>query len=181
MKRIVLLAFMLIGSNLFAQEWKVVEWEGKSQADIRSSLKVWVADYFRSAKDVIQHDDSDRIIVKANADLNETSVSGDLSIPVNYVMDFTIDFQLKDSKYRYMVKDVFLSDKRGKYTLQSLSAENEDNRKLALKYKGNTRKGIEAGIAAIDRIIGQSQSFTEKLGSDIQTIPSKTKSETENW
>ncbi len=172
---------MLIGSRLFAQEWKVVEWDGKLQSEIRSSLKVWVADYFRSAKDVLQLDEPDRIIVKGKADLNEKSVSGDLSIPVNYVMDFTIDFQLKDSKYRYLIKDIFLSDKLGKYTLQSLSAENDNNRKLALKYKGNTRKGIEAGIAAIERIIVQSQSFSEKLKSDIDAIPLKTKSETENW
>ncbi|MFE2863228.1 DUF4468 domain-containing protein [Sphingobacterium multivorum] len=181
MKRIILLAFMLIGSRLFAQEWKVVEWEGKSQAEIRSALKVWVADYFRSAKDVLQLDEKDRIIVKGKADLNETSVSSGLSIPVNYVMDFTIDFQLKDSKYRYIIKDIFLSDRQGKYTLQSLSSENDDNRKLALQYKGNTKKGIEAGIAAIERIIDQSKYFSEKLKSDIEAIPLKTKSETENW
>ncbi|MGJ1417205.1 hypothetical protein [Sphingobacterium multivorum] len=40
MKRIVLLAFMLIGSRLFAQEWKFVEWGSKSQAEILIDFKL---------------------------------------------------------------------------------------------------------------------------------------------
>ena len=181
MKRIVLLAFMLIGSRLFAQEWKVVEWEGKSQPDIRSAVKAWVADYFKSAKDVIQLDEIDRLIIKGNTDLHEVSETKYGSIPVDYTMKFTIDLQIKDSKYRYQLKDVLLSNNLGTYTVETLVVTNEENRKEALKHKGAARKGIESGIEAIDRIIENSQTTLSRIKSDIESIPSKTKSETENW
>lgn len=181
MKRILLLAFMLIGSRLFAQEWKVVEWDGKSQADIRSALKVWVADYFKSAKDVIQLDESDRLMIKGNTGLHESSETKYGSIPVDFTMNFTIDFQVKDSKYRYQIKDLLLSNKLGTYSIESILATNEDHRKEALKYKGATRKGIESGIEAIERIIDQSKTRLSGIKSDIESIPLKTKSETENW
>lgn len=181
MKRIVLLAFMLIGSRLFAQEWKVVEWDGKSQTEIRSSLKAWVADYFKSAKDVLQLDEPDRIIIKGNTELNEIAETKYGSIPVYYTMKFAIDIQIKESKYRYQVKDVLLSDKLGTYTVETLIVSNEENRKEALKHKGAARNGIEAGIKAIDRIIEKSQITLSQIKLDIEGIPSKTKSETENW
>ncbi|MDQ1150192.1 hypothetical protein QE382_002176 [Sphingobacterium zeae] len=181
MKRIILLAFMLIGSRLFAQEWKVVEWEGKPQSEIRSSLKAWVADYFKSARNVIQLDEVDRIIIKGNNSINEVSETKYGSIPVNYTVHFTIDFQIKDSKYRYIIKDISLKTPLVSFTPESLKLANDESRKTALKYKGNSRQAMESGADAVDRVLDQSNTFLSSLGRDIEAIPSKTKSETETW
>lgn len=181
MKRIVLLTFMLIGSRLFAQEWKVVEWDGKPQSDIRSAIKVWVADYFKSAKSVIQLDELDRVIIKGNTGIYEVSETKYGSIPVDYTMNFTIDFQIKDSKYRYLVKDIILKTQLVSFTPQSLKLANDENRKTALKYKGNSRQAMESGADAVDRVLEQSKILLSNISKDIEAIPSKTKSETENW
>lgn len=181
MKRFVLLAFMLIGSRLFAQEWKVVEWDGKSQAEIRSSLKAWVADYFKSAKDVIQLDEDDRIILKGLTNVSDHYEDEGMNIPVNFSINFTIDFQIKQSKFRYLIKDKYFKNSVGSYTEDQLIFENSKNKKEALKFKGRARKGIEASTISIDRIIEKSIYSLEQISNDIQAIPSKTKSETENW
>ncbi|WP_312363971.1 DUF4468 domain-containing protein [Sphingobacterium sp.] len=181
MKRIILLAFMLIGSRLFAQEWKVVEWEGKTQSEIRSSLKAWVADYFKSAKDVIQLDEADRIILKGLTPLVEHYEDEGMNIPINFSMNFTIDFQIKESKFRYTVKDIYFKNSVGSYTEGQMLVENNKNKKEALKFKGRARKGIEASTIAVDRIVERSKSSLEEISKDIESIPLKTKSETENW
>ncbi|WP_343322317.1 DUF4468 domain-containing protein [Sphingobacterium multivorum] len=181
MKRILLLTFMLIGCRLFAQEWKVVEWDGKSQGEIRSALKVWVADYFKSAKNVIQLDELDRIIIKGNNGIYEVSETKYGSIPVDYTLNFTIDFQIKDSKFRYLVKDLILKTPLVSFTPESLKLANDENRTAALKYKGNSRKAMESGADAIDRVLDRSKIFLSHLSEDIESIPLKTKSETENW
>lgn len=181
MKRIVLIAFMLIGTRLFAQEWKVVEWEGKNQSEIRSAVKAWIADYFKSAKDVIQLDEDDRIILKGLSPIVEQYEDEGMNIPINFSMNFTIDFQIKESKFRFLVKDIYFKNSVGSYTEDQMLLENNKNKKEALKFKGRARKGIEASTVAIDRIIERSKSSLEQISKDIEAIPLKTKSETENW
>lgn len=181
MKRIILLAFMLIGSRLFAQEWKVVEWEGKPQSEIRSSLKAWIADYFKSAKDVIQLDEADRIILKGLTNISDHYEDEGMNIPVNFSIYFTIDFQIKESKFRYLIKDKYFRNSVGSYTEDQLISENSKNKKEALKFKGRARKGIEASTFAIDRIVVKSNDSLEQISNNIQDIPSKIKSETEEW
>lgn len=179
MRRVVLLAIMLIGSRLFAQEWNVVEWEGKSQPEIRSAIKVWIADYFKSAKDVIQLDEADRIMVKGNTDINEVSETKYGAIPVNYTMNFTIDFQIKDSKYRYLIKDIILKTPLVSFTPETLKLANDESRKTALKYKGSSRQAMESGSDAVDRVLEQSKVILSNISKDIEAVPLKTKSETD--
>ncbi len=181
MKRILLLAFMLIGGRLFAQEWKVVEWEGKSQPEIRSAIKVWIADYFKSAKDVIQLDEPARIMVKGVSIENDVITVMGNSIPANYTMNFTLDFQIKDDKFRYQTKNITLNTSGYTTTIEDMKKSNEENKIAAKNMKGAAKKGYIAGIQMADTMINRFTNTLHNLDESINNIPSLEKSETENW
>lgn len=74
-----------------------------SQSSIHLKAKEWVAQYFKSAKAVIQLDEPEagKLIVKGN-----TLVSGQGTYAPIEVMNFTIEVASKENKYRIRLKDI---------------------------------------------------------------------------
>lgn len=83
---------------------------------IYSKISEWIALNFKSAKNVVQLSDSEagKIIVKGS--LNSTfklKTLGMMTYP--YILSFTINFTVKDDKYR-MIVDNFDVDQTGSYS-----------------------------------------------------------------
>lgn len=109
MKRFLFIGIsLLIISSLSAQEnfyWEVIDSTAKSKDQIYSATKVFIAETWRSAQDVIQNDDREggTIIVKGLS-VKEASV---FTAQYRYVYRYTVTFQMKENKYRIFLKDVF--------------------------------------------------------------------------
>lgn len=107
-KILVILFTLLLSTTGFAQEISekesffpkyqgVVTMENKSKDVIFSSAKLWVAENFRSAQNVIQLDDAENgvLLIKANFVLYYSG------FPIrNY---FTLKVEAKDGRFRYTV------------------------------------------------------------------------------
>jgi hypothetical protein len=75
---------------------------GSSKLDLHSGLREWVAKNFKSANAVIQMDDKEagKIIVKGlHKQFYMFRYLGS-DVPINYNLNFTIDFTIKEERYR---------------------------------------------------------------------------------
>ncbi len=112
MKRILFLSlFLFVLSNLSAQEnfhWELIDSTAKSKDQIYTSTKVFIAEAWRSAQDVIQNDDKDGgvIIVKGVSIQKIEYMMG----TYRYEYRYTASFQMKDNKFRMILKDVYCAN-----------------------------------------------------------------------
>jgi len=78
-----------------------IEMPGVSKNELYNRAKKWIAENFRSAKDIIQLDDKEngKIIVKSNI-----TYTGKFSRAYIGSFDFTFTFDCKEGKYKYLVE-----------------------------------------------------------------------------
>jgi hypothetical protein len=105
----VFFALLFLPSMLVAQEYsEVVEVSGKNADQLYASAKVWFAETFRSAQDVIQMDDQKSGTIIGKGIL---STSNDLMVGVNseMVIRFVVKIMVKDNRYKYDMYDFLVS------------------------------------------------------------------------
>ena len=126
MKRISALIFLTLCFAVFGQDklpefprnekgeityQEVVQVEGVSAAELRSRARAWIANTFRSAKDVVQLDDAEagRIIVKGL--LGATWNISKRLARTDYFRH-TLTIEIKDGRYRYTLDSFALTSKQ---------------------------------------------------------------------
>lgn len=113
MKRNLILCFCVIAFlPLFSQAEqplefsKVVQAEGKSADEIYSSVKVWIAENYRSAQDIIQLDDKQGgiIVLKAAHQFNYSTMSApSFPGPIHY----TLKISIKDGRFKVDMDKIY--------------------------------------------------------------------------
>jgi hypothetical protein len=117
-KRVLILVFFSIPISLFAQKdslgmpvlngmvgiQKVVVLDSVTQKNVYSRAKLYFAETYKSAKDVIQLDDSEQGLIVGKA-YTTGSYSVMLTIATLEVW-FTLKIECKDSKYRYTLDNI---------------------------------------------------------------------------
>ena len=83
---------------------EVVPVENATQAELYARGKVWFAQNFKSAKDVIQADDKQAGILVGKG-WQEVRVAGAMGTAVPQKLNYTIRLALKDGRYRYELTD----------------------------------------------------------------------------
>jgi len=110
MRKILLLLFVFCASCSFAQKPiecdTIIECPGLTADQIYSRMKYFVADNFKSAQNVIQLDDKEEhhLLCKGNIRLEVRSLTWSM---LDGVINFTLDLQAKDGKYRLIMRDFY--------------------------------------------------------------------------
>jgi len=86
---------------------EVVEVPGKSKSEIFKNAKVWFANNFRSAKDVINFQDEDSGIVSGRG--NTSLYLQSLGVPVERILYYSIKIEAKDGRFRYTIDEIEIS------------------------------------------------------------------------
>jgi hypothetical protein len=109
MKNLIIIFFAVTSLNAFSQEnfkWDKVIEVNKTQTDLYSSTKEFIADYWKSANNVIQNDDREggvlivKGITKHPIEFNKINVQ-------YYTYAYTIKFYLKENRCRILIENVF--------------------------------------------------------------------------
>lgn len=97
-----------ITSNDYPKYQGVISLEGKSSYDIYKNIKLWIADNFKSANDVIQMDDNESgiIVVKGIIPISLKTMVG----AYTYSMYTSFKFEIKDGKFRYTAEVASIVD-----------------------------------------------------------------------
>jgi hypothetical protein len=110
MKKVLLLAVMamLFSITGFSQEnfkWDVKDSIPKTKDQIYSLTKLFIADYWKSAQNVIQSDDKESgvVLIKGNVVLHKNFQLNDHV----YTFPYTIKFYMKENKYRILIDNIY--------------------------------------------------------------------------
>lgn len=93
--------FVNIGT---AQEWEKIDSVQKSKEQIYSDTKMFIAEYWKSAQNVIQNDDKEggTILVKGSLKTINRGAYKTQSL----IYSYTVLFLIRDQKYKIVVKNV---------------------------------------------------------------------------
>jgi hypothetical protein len=108
MKKIILFTIMLF--SLFGYSQKDFKWEKidsiqKSKVELYSDTKMFIAEYWKSAKDVIQNDDKESGMILIKGIVNE-----DIYFQFNnhtYTYGYNVKFLFRDKKYKIIIDNVY--------------------------------------------------------------------------
>lgn len=132
-----LLLFLFSSSFLAAQESKhtnftaVIAVDSVSAKDLKKRADIWFVSAFKDSKSVIQINEDDRIIGKANTFYSHKNAFNDY---YDGNIEFTISLYFKDGRYKYELKDFIHS---GKNINIGLITEAEE---APFKVLGSTKK-----------------------------------------
>lgn len=95
-------------SNEFPVYQGVVNINNKSASDLYAHIKLWIAENFRSANDVIQLDDKENgvLVVKGNIPITMKTLVG----MYTYSMHTNFKFETKENRFRYTADVVSVVD-----------------------------------------------------------------------
>ena len=106
MKKILFIIFLSVMIPSKAQEFKdgqfvkVIQAEGMSVEEIRTSIREWVSESYGSAESVIDLDSKTKIIVKGQVNLPQTS--GEYKVDAKFKTTLTISY--KESRFKVDLK-----------------------------------------------------------------------------
>jgi len=108
MNQYAVIILLLISSSLYSQEsfqWEKVDSVGKTKEQIYTDTKIFIANTWKSAQNVIQNDDKDGgvIIVRGSS---THKIMHYLNY-YTYVYSYTVTFKMKDNKYKISIDNVF--------------------------------------------------------------------------
>lgn len=108
MKKILLMAMCLFAVlSINAQDFKfekVIE-AGKNKSELYSKSKMFVADFWNSAKNVTQNQDDEASTIQLKA-IKEIEVKAGMGLVNLYTYKYSVKIQAKDQKCRIQVYDV---------------------------------------------------------------------------
>jgi hypothetical protein len=114
MKTILIAVFLFANTiHIFAQEnfkWELTDSTLKIKDKLYSDTKMFIAETWKSAKDVIQNDDKENgIILIRGLDHVSTTINMGMQ-QLTYYFSYQVKFQMKDKKYRITLDNVFCDD-----------------------------------------------------------------------
>lgn len=113
MKKILLLCMLFVGINLMSQEtfqWDIRGETSKDKSQLYSDVKMFIAEYWKSAQNVIQNDDKEQGLIVLKG-LDRENLVFQLNDHIwTYV--YTIKFYVKDNKYRIVIDNVYCESAR---------------------------------------------------------------------
>ena len=97
--------FLQMGFSQTNFSWEKVDTTSKNIAQIYSLTKMFVAETWKSSKDVIQNDDKDAgvILVKGSSVQNVAHLLGIFT----YVYNYQVTFKMKENKFKIMINNVY--------------------------------------------------------------------------
>lgn len=174
---LIIIVCVLMSINIKAQEnftWEKIDSVSKTKLQIYSDTKMFIAQEFKSANNVIQNDDRESgvILVKGTI-VKHLQYNSGLAY-CNYYYDFTVTFLMKDYKYKMSINNVYCSLTAGSGNLgygkiQPFEGDFNGN---AFSYNTTKQKAKELMIslkADLQKIVDSYDKFI------------KTPSKTENW
>lgn len=105
------------------QSQKVFEFPDKSASEIYKQSKLWVADYYRSAKDVIGGDIEDQFI--KGSGFVESGAKMEGLIPVFWDIDYRFSIEIKDGKSRMTIYGFVTSNEYGRRDAEVYCVKNK--------------------------------------------------------
>lgn len=114
MKKLILFTGSILIATLgFAQtnyKWDKVDSVAKTKAQIYSDTKMFIAEYWKSAQNVIQNDDKEggMILIKGASIQSKSFQMNDHT----WTFTYTVKFLMKDNKYRIVIEDVYCQSAR---------------------------------------------------------------------
>lgn len=115
MKKVLLIALMAMffTVNGFSQDnfkWDIKDSIPKSKDKIYALTKLFIADYWKSAQNVIQSDDKESgiILIKGNIVIHKYFQLNDHE----YIFPYTVKFYMKDKKYRIIIDNIYCESAR---------------------------------------------------------------------
>lgn len=91
-------------------KWEKVDSVNKTKDQIYSDTKMFIAETWKSAQNVIQNDDKDggMILIKGASIQTAYYGKGMMMQTYKYIYNYTIKFMMKDGKYKMILDDVVL-------------------------------------------------------------------------
>ncbi len=121
----VLTSFSSFGQAIFPVDEKgeiiyseVVKVDSSNYKELYVRAHEWFADTFKSAKDVIQLDDKEagKIVGKGNVEVSDNNNHNSLVyLPWTGTVDFTVEIQTKDARYKYAFSKFTYTNDEGGY------------------------------------------------------------------
>lgn len=108
MKKLSIFLFGLVSFTAIAQtnfKWEKVDSVNKTKAEIYSDTKLFIAQQWRSAKDIIQNDDKETGVIFLKGSITK-KVPFMLSNYI-YVYQYSVTFKMKDGRFRISITDVY--------------------------------------------------------------------------
>ena len=106
-KLLTLFFFFSLCAVNFAQtnfKWELTDSTAKTKTQIYADTKLFIAEAWNSAKDVIQNDDKENGIVLIKG-LSKSRITGVWGYS-DYYFSYTVQFRMKDGKYRITLDNV---------------------------------------------------------------------------
>ena len=125
MKKLNLIFVFVIGMMAFTAKaqvdfkWNKVDSVSKSKSQIYSDTKMFIAQYWKSAHDVIQNDDKENgnVLIKGNT----KQIIDYCMVTYTYYYNYTVTFLMKDNKFKLILDNVNCSStvapSNAKYTI----------------------------------------------------------------
>lgn len=134
---LLLLALITI-NNVFAQEnfvWEKTDSVAKTKEQIYSDTKMFIAEYWKSAKSVIQNDDKEGGLILVKGIVMVSRVYA--LYPYEYTYSYNVTFRMKNSKYKITIDNVYCE-----------SANIGDVRKLKVvhPFEGDDAPDMKSGL-----------------------------------
>jgi hypothetical protein len=111
MKTLTLIATVLYSTTTLGQsnfQWEKMDSVSKSKNQIYSLTKMYIAETWKSAKEVIQNDDKEEgVILVKGASFQEYPFMGGIYV---YMYKYTMTFKMKDNKCKVTLNNVYCED-----------------------------------------------------------------------
>jgi len=109
MKKLILLLFGILSFGLsFGQtnfKWEKTDSVAKTKGQIYSDTKLFIAEKWKSAKDVIQNDDKETGVILVKG-VSSKFIFNQLGATYSYSFSYNVTFRMKDNKYKCIIDDV---------------------------------------------------------------------------
>ena len=108
-KAILIILGILISGVINGQEnftWVKVDTIHKSKSQIYSDTKLFIAEFWKSAQDVIQNDDKEAGIILIKGSTRVMGVNHSLNV-FNYRYNYTVTFRMKENRYKITIDNVY--------------------------------------------------------------------------
>lgn len=171
---ILLLVFSYTGFSQEIDQYIVVDFPGKSQEEIQTTIESWIALHFKSAQNVIQQNSPGKIIVKGSSGVVMVVSDGKMKHSEDLSLKYTIDYDIKDEKYRFRILDPTIHYSSSDFQVKYSNMPNyilELEALLKSTKKRFERKVYEMSIPANKRVLEDSKAKLNELIELNKSIP----------
>ena len=170
-----LFLLLIVFSSLYSQsqEYKVIDANGMSATDLRVAIKSWIADSFKSAKNVIEIDEPNKIIIKGLDRFDVAYRFGGEQKYISAVLNFKVDFEIKDNRFRYKMDDIVIDSEDHKIPYDGYVDFVEKKNAQTMKDWVLLKKSRQNLIDARNKTIGIVDNTLYSLMRSIERIPDK--------